>query len=283
MDLVNFIRTCKEEGNAAAIAKYFTDPNEQPFDHFPQNGGFVGSFRKIACVGDSLSSGELESLMDGKVGYHDFYEYSWGQYIAREAGCTVYNFSQGGMTAKVYCESFADSKNFWSEEYRAQAYIIAMGANDCRRVLEGDIEFGSIEDIDVEDYHNNKETFLGYYARIIQRYKEIQPKAKFFLMSLPRVNEVGEIKEIRDKHCEALYQLTEIFDNCYMLDFRKYAPVYDKDFYAVFGFGHLSSAGYQLTAWMVEAYIDYIIRHNMEDFKQIGFVGTPYYNENVKW
>ena len=41
--------------------------------------------------------------------------------------------------------------------------------------------------------------------------------------------------------------------------------------------------GYRLTALMIESYIDWIIRNNMEDFKQIGFVGTPYYNENEKW
>jgi len=32
--------------------------------------------------------------------------------------------------------------------------------------------------------------------------------------------------------------------------------------------------GYLLTATMTLSYIDYIIRHNMDDFKQIGFIGT---------
>lgn len=39
----------------------------------------------------------------------------------------------------------------------------------------------------------------------------------------------------------------------------------------------MNPMGYMLTARMVESYIDYIIRHNAEDFKQIGFIGTPHY------
>ena len=77
------------------------DNNEKPLDNLVTDGGFTGIFRTIACVGDSLSSGEFESIDDdGKKHYHDYYDYSWGQYMARMAGCTVYNFSKGGMTAK---------------------------------------------------------------------------------------------------------------------------------------------------------------------------------------
>jgi len=31
------------------------------------------------------------------------------------------------------------------------------------------------------------------------------------------------------------------------------------------------------------SYIDYIIRHNPDDFSQIGFIGTPYYNVTRKY
>lgn len=262
------------------LQEYITMKNDGPFDNIVTNGGYCGIFRKIACVGDSLSSGEFESLMNGEKGYHDYMDYSWGQYIARDAGCTVYNFSKGGMTAKEYYESFADSKDFWNIDYRAQAYIIALGVND----MYGDIEFGTIDDIDTDDYRNNKETFVGYYGCIIQRYKEIQPKAKFFLMTMPVGNETGKAKERFQAHAEMLYKIAELLGNCYVIDLNKYAPQYDDEFKSKFYLGgHLNAMGYRLTALMIESYIDWIIRNNMEDFKQIGFVGTPYYNENEKW
>ena len=37
------------------------------------------------------------------------------------------------------------------------------------------------------------------------------------------------------------------------------------------------------TARMIEAYIDYLVRHNPEDFKQIPFIGKGYHNVNAKW
>ena len=41
--------------------------------------GWLGIFRTIACVGDSLSSGELVSVdKNGAYEYNDYFEYSWG-------------------------------------------------------------------------------------------------------------------------------------------------------------------------------------------------------------
>ena len=40
----------------------------------------------------------------------------------------------------------------------------------------------------------------------------------------------------------------------------------------------LDGRGYLFTARMIVSYVDYIIRHNMEDFKQVGFIGTPWAN-----
>ena len=51
-----------------------------PLETLVQDGGFVCIFRTIGCIGDSLSSGEFQSTKeDGSQGYHDMYEYSWGQ------------------------------------------------------------------------------------------------------------------------------------------------------------------------------------------------------------
>ncbi|MBE6793009.1 MAG: SGNH/GDSL hydrolase family protein, partial [Ruminococcaceae bacterium] len=35
---------------------------KNPLDTLVSDGGFCGIFRTIGCIGDSLSSGELESL-----------------------------------------------------------------------------------------------------------------------------------------------------------------------------------------------------------------------------
>ena len=83
------------------LRKFMEIPEGRPLDQIRPDGGFCGIFRTIGCIGDSLSSGEFESLDEaGNKGYHDEYDYSWGQYLARIAGCKAYNFSRGMVMRK---------------------------------------------------------------------------------------------------------------------------------------------------------------------------------------
>ena len=247
------------------------DEDEFPLDRMVTDGGMCSIFRRIGCIGDSLASGEFEALRaDGTKTYHDMFEYSWGQYIARSTSSTVYNFSRGGMTAKEYWDTFAEQNGFWSKDLLCQAYIIALGVND---VLNIGMPVGSVNDIDLDDYNNNAETFAGYYARIIQRLKSMQPQAKFFFVTMMHHDEDSARDEKRKKHAEALYELAKYFDNSYVIDLYNYGPRYDAKYQEIFNlYYHLNPMGYIFTAKMVASYIDYIIRANPEDFKQIGFV-----------
>lgn len=255
------------------------DPAEKPLDNIVTDGGFVGIFRTIACVGDSLSSGELEARDVGSpTTYHDYFDYSWGQYLARLAGTKVYNFSRGGMTASEYCNSYADAMGWWKTDKLAQAYVIAMGCNDLFGLNQ---EIGSVDNDVKDNWHYNNPTFCGYYARMIQHYKELQPEAKFFLITMPKEEIVNDetkgFEAKKDAHQKLLYDLAARFDNTYVIDLREYAPVYDNEFHRLFFTGgHMNAAGYLLTAKMVASYIDYIIRHNMDEFNQAGFIGTGF-------
>ncbi|MBQ6789136.1 MAG: SGNH/GDSL hydrolase family protein [Clostridia bacterium] len=247
------------------------DPAEKPLDRLVEGYSNTSIFRKMAFIGDSLSSGEFETHVEGKnVGYYDMFEHSWGQYIARRNGCTAYNFSCGGMTAKSF-DSFADWHLMWSRDKAAQAYVIALGVND---IYNGAVEnFGTIDDVNVTDYKSNAPTFMGYYGAIISKYKEITPDAKFFLVTFP--NDPMADAAVTRQMADGLYQLAEKFDNCYVIDLYRYGPVYDEEFRKhYFYHSHMSPAGYIFTAKLIDSYIDYIIRHNPDDFKTAGFIGT---------
>ena len=257
--------------------------DEKPLDNLVSDGGFVGIFRKIACVGDSLSSGEFEGFResDGAKLYIDRFDYSWGQYMARAAGCTVYNFSKGGMSTKEYVEVFANNMGYWQRDLAANAYVIALGVND---IGSKNLELGSIKDVCLEDYTKNEKTFTGYYATIIQRYKEIQPDAVFFLVTIPRYveNSTDENDGKKARHREILHELAGIFDNTYVIDLYEHAPVFNKEFKESFFLGHMTPAGYVLFSKMVTSYIDYIIRHNHKSFKTVGLMGFDYDREKMK-
>ena len=260
------------------IKEFMTVPGEKPLDRLVSDGGFTGIFRKIGCVGDSLSSGEFEVLeADGTKSYHDCFDFSWGQFLARMAGSCVVNLSRGGMTAKEYCSSFADKYGYFGADMACGAYIIALAAND----VNTGIEMGSASDVTPGDPFAHPDTFAGWYGEIIQRYKLISPDAKFFLVTQPKELPVPQNEQRRIEARRVITELAELFDNTYVIDLYEYAPVYDEEFRKSFYLlGHLNPMGYLLTAKMFASYIDYIIRRNPEDFYKAGFIG-PQYNRTI--
>lgn len=252
---------------------------EKPLDNIVSDGGFCGIFKSIACIGDSFSSGEFQSLNnDYAMECHDMYEYSWGQCISRILNCKVYNFSMGGMTAKNYYENFANERDFFNKELATQCYIIALGYND---LINSDMPVGKYLDMDCVNLGSlpkDKQSFAHYLGKIILKYKKISPKAKFFFMTMPReTGDTPAIIEKKNAHAKLLYSLTDVFSNAYVLDLRKYAPEFDEEFKEKFFlFGHMNASGYLLTAKMVISYMDYIIRHNLKSFKDVPFINSSY-------
>ena len=249
---------------------------KNPIENLIYHGGYTGIFRRIGFVGDSLSSGEFESKDEnGVVDWYDMYEYSWGQFIGRKCGLEAFNFSMGGMTARQFrTEHFAQHCGFLDRSKVCQAYVIALGVND---IMNAGHPMGTLADICLEDYNKNADTFAGNYGKIIQRYKEIQPDAKFFLVTKPKDNRDERNPFGADDISNLLYEMAELFPNTYVIDWRKYGPVCDEEFRKRFFVGgHMNAAGYLMTAKIISSYIDYIIRHDFEAFSQIGFVGTPY-------
>ncbi len=262
--------------------------NEKPLDRIVDGGGLAKIFRTVAVIGDSLSSGEFEATVEstGKPSYHDMYEYSWGQYMARELGCTVYNFSRGGMTAKEYMRSFAANMNMFDRTRAAQAYIIALGVND---IMNYNMPLGKVGDMWNGDlnisFDEDTTSFCGYYCAIIERYKEISPDSKFFLVSMPKGHETRpDLMERRKSVNDLLYEIAARYKNTYVIDLYNYMPVNAGEYMELFYLGgHLNPMGYIFTAKVIASYVDYIIRKNREDFIQVPFIGKGVHNLDAKW
>lgn len=265
------MKKCKEKNGRGEFMDWEKElyrENENPLDTLVDGYSNTSVFRTMAFIGDSLSSGEFETLdKEGTRKYHDLYEYSWGQYIARKNGLKAYNFSCGGLTAQGYINWFADKEDLWNPEKACQAYVMALGVNDI--FGKGKMEVGSLEDL-----KTGKETFLYFYAKIVEKYKEISPDAKFFFVTFPNTGK-PEKEEKSLAMIKALEALAEYVGNAYVINLYKYGPVYDEKFEEKFFLHyHMNPMGYILTARLIDSYIDYIVRHNPDDFRNIGFVGT---------
>ena len=164
------------------------------------------------------------------------FEYSWGQFIARQIGAKVYNFSRGGMTAIEYVKSFADANDMWSEEKLAQTYIVALGCND---LLGMNQTVGSVDDLR-DDYTENPDTFAGWYGKVIQRYMKMQPRAKFFLMTMVRGGDADYDAKVAAQ-AKLMRDIAAKFDNTYVIDLEKYGPVYDEAFREILHVGSYES------------------------------------------
>lgn len=227
----------------------------------------IASFLKIGCIGDSLASGEsIYKKADGSIGYADIYAHSWGQFLARRYGIECVNFSAGGLTTR----SWLTDSHGWSlaqkEENLCNAYIIGLGQNDIGKL--GADYLGTINDIDLTNYENNKDTYYGNYGKIIQLIKTLQPKAKFFLLTDPVITGFnGAIKDIAAK-----------MPNCYLIDLTKYSDMYKSGgyFHKNNRGGHYNSVAYNHMGKLIGEEISKYMYDNPEEFNQIEFIGTDY-------
>ena len=244
-----------------------------------RDAGNVAIFNKIACIGDSLTHGDFESTEGSGENVPNL---STPAQMQKIIGNTVFNMGISGYCANRETQSMswfdsAVERNWFSDEYKAEAYIIALGVNDTWRVENGFTGDVSL-DIDTENYNNNSLNSVGGYATIIQKIKEIQPRAKIFCMTIPTT--AGN-ETYRDDANTKIKAIANLF-NCYILDMNTYYvkndEVYDWNARYKLG-GHLNAMGYKEYANVAITYIDWIIRNNYEDFKDVQFIGTDlYYN-----
>ena len=240
---------------------------EQPLDNIDKTGGYANIFRKVGIIGDSLSSGAQDT--EGGNNAFDYWEHSWAKYMSRTTGCELVKLCKGGLQCANWHEVFETTT--LNENNKCDCYIMFIGHNDD---LSGDIS-----DVDVDNLLNsNTDTMYGRYARIIGTLRTASPGAKIFCVTYPivyveRSNKNKLIREVAEKL------------NCYLIDLWEY-DVNKKEFkenWEQTSFGspevykakiHYTPLGYLKWSWEIMSYIDYIIRHNVQDFTDVGYINT---------
>ena len=120
--------------------------NDNPIGVVKETPGLSAIIQDWGFIGDSLMSGipnrnivEIEELVPMPKG-RNFYKYSWGQLLCKISGAFGTNYSEGGMTAKVWLTTYPNktvnrynSDGTWPVTFSTThkvAYAINLGTND---------------------------------------------------------------------------------------------------------------------------------------------------------
>lgn len=239
--------------------------SDTPLERIRNDAGLMAIFRHVGCIGDSLASGEaVYKKTDGSTGGKDLFEYSWGQYLARMTGNTYYNWSKGGLRCDTFLASSMAAECF-DGAHNCEAYIIGLGQNENNKKYT----IGTAADIDMDDYTQNPNTYYGNYGKIIQKIQQIQPKAKIFVLTDP-------LKAVETAgYNAAVREIAGMFQNVYLVDLYTYgSTLYSSGLlYQQKRGGHFNAVGYFICAMIIATYIDWIIKKNPTEFREVEFIG----------
>ena len=208
-DLVwsNWIEINNNTNPNSPIAENLTN---EPLDYITEDVGLLRCFDTVGCIGDSLASGECAYKdASGNARYVDMYEISWGQCLARMTGRTYYNFSVGGLSTKTFWTTNSKKvREFDDGNHICKMYFIGLGQNDYNQ----SVPVGTSTDIN----NDSANTYYGYYGRIIRKIKEMQPKAKIFVITDPlsATESAG--------YNDAVRNMANLFTNVYLIDMYRY-------------------------------------------------------------
>lgn len=273
----------EEKGTLFEMVKKIDDnlnevPNENPLSVIRKDAGLLHVFRKVGCIGDSLSSGccvfkNAQGIEQGA----DLYEFSWGQYLARMTGNTYYNFSRGGWSTRDWLTGDLGGNLAFDGNHACDCYFIGLGQNDNNQ----SIPVGTRGDINLSDPAQNADTYYGNYGKIIQKIQVRYPKAKIFVMTDP-LDKASSPEN--NGYNDAVRTIATMFNNVYLMDLYRYG----KEMYDYYGanllsinrrYAHFNAVGYYLCALNIATYADWIMRKNPTEFLEVEFINTDmHYN-----
>ena len=219
--------------------------------------------KRMAVVGDSLSSGEIIDTTKTPKVVKDCYSYSWLSDLSQSIGCEKVHYSKGGLTTKSWVENVGGYKESLLNDKKSDCYFIALGTNDVNSKSE--FQLGSRSDA------IGTNSFVGYYKQIIELIHEKNNHAIIYCVSL------YENIESSLEYSNMISQISKLYDYCIYLDVatplsknnisRKNDDIYGSD-------SHFTTVGYMAVASIIKSVLSSLVVKNINKYKYYGL-----YNE----
>lgn len=264
---------------------------DNPLAVTKETPGYTAIFRKMGVIGGSMSSGFHSH--QGTSGDGNLYEFSTLQFMARMCGSKGFNFSQGGMSAREWVNN--PDRGGVSSLFLNNAcdfYLIQLGNNDLG-IHESTPSYtlGTISDL-TPTGGVYPDTFFGNMGAILQKIRDVQPRAYVFLSTFLRG--YGTVPSDFNYN-QAIRNIVTYFSNpanrpsgdelhYYLIDYYTYGAPYSYYYSGIHEEtvrgSHPVATGYLFWAWQYCTYIDWLIKNNMADFNDVAFVGTDMYDNS---
>lgn len=247
---------------------------EQDLDIRTSN--LYSTFAKVGVIGDSYSAVRLYyyDRLNALQSAGDVPFYSWGKFMERKSGMSYNIFAKGGLEASQWLTDADVGYPVASQASNlCQCYIIGLGINDSSRHDTSYI--GTISDINSSDPDQNANSFIGNYAKIIQKMSALVNGAKFFVMTMGYYTSPSN-QNTYLAYNDAIRAIADYFDDVYLIDLNaKYYEQYAdaNGFFAINTInGHFTPTAYQYVAELVSYEMSKIMYENPDDFKLIEFI-----------
>ena len=241
------------------------------YEHF-------SAFLNFTAIGDSLTFG-LSPKTYNQYGYPATWggnnNCSWVRRLSILTGANAINLGYSGSTAKTWClpanQGGKNGLNIMLNGKRTQAYIIGLGAND---VISDTYPIGTLDDVDFDNKENNADSFIGWYARILQSIMAFNPTAKIFVLNNPKERDGDKPK----------YQMLNLLCNdshfkgtVYFVSFEEWKKYYEADCVQKWREGvHYSPPAYHHIARIM---LSALSKRMCDDFKEFELIYDIPYDE----
>ena len=241
-----------------------------------RTSNLYASFAQVGVIGDSYSAVRLYyyDQNDHLQSAGDVPFYSWGKFMERNSKMLYRIFAKGGLEASQWMtDTDAGFPVASQTENLCQCYIIGLGINDSSRHYASYI--GTTADINISNPDLNANSFIGNYAKIIQKMSALVDGAKFFVMTMGYYTSTTN-QNTYSAYNDAIREIANYFDNVYLIDLNaRYFDQYSdaNGFFAKNTVnGHFTPAAYQYVAELVSYEMSRIMYANPDDFKLIEFI-----------
>ena len=250
---------------------------ESPIEY---SGNEIQMFTRGICIGDSITEG----VFNHSGGQASIKKYSYPSVLERITGVEIVNAGVGGLTSKTWYEASIDSSSRWGRwvndewvwaenptvgESDKVSTALDYSGYDFAIIHLGINDIGMRGDATLEETISTFETNIN---NIINKLKKENTGIKVFLATIiPSYAFPGntDFEALNEK----IREIANATEDVFLIDLNRYSECYSGTPYT---HHHLTALGYHKMATEIKSLISYLIKNNLEEFKDVQFIGTDY-------